>query len=207
MPTEGAEAIVRNRPGTTFKELKGIRKLHCVKKTAEQGKVFVRNRTCYCIDCINGEEGKCTNKEWVDEWREVQLERESSDATARQTVETTQAGLLDTVMWIADLATKGRVVAIAAADDPDYECYLLKVTIDGVIELESAVTDDYGCSFERGSVVLKGNFFVRDNLTDMTYKLDKSKSAFVLVGTVCHVCGELKHKHIGIFQVPLEVNE
>ena len=207
VPTEGAEAIARKRPGRTFKELKGIRKLHCVKTTAEQGKVFVRSRTCYCIDCINGEEGKCTNKEWVDEWREVQLERESSAATTRQTVETTEAGLLDTAVRIADLATKGSVVAIAAADDPDYEYYLLKVTSDGVIELESAVTDDYGCSFERGSAVLKGNFFIRDNLIDMTYKVDKNKSAFVLVGTVRHVCGELKRKRKGIFQIPLEVNE
>lgn len=28
VPTEGAEAIERKRPGRTFKELKGIRKLH-----------------------------------------------------------------------------------------------------------------------------------------------------------------------------------
>ena len=110
-------------------------------------------------------------------------------------------------MRIADLATKGSVVAIAAADDPHYDYYLLKVTSDGVTELESAVTDDYGCSFERGSSVLKGNFFLRDNLIDMTYRLDKKKLAFVLVGTVRNVCGELKHNRKGIFQVPLEVNE
>lgn len=127
--------------------------------------------------------------------------------TTRQTVETTEAGLLDTAVWIANLATKGSMVPIAADDDPDYEYYLLKVNSEGVIKLESAVTDDYGCSFDRGSAVLKGHFFIKDNLIDMTYKLDKNKSAFVLVGTVRHVCGELKHKCKGIFRVTLEVNE
>lgn len=52
VPTEGEEAVVRHRPGRTFKALQGIQKLHCVKPTAEQGGFFVRDRTCYCIDCI-----------------------------------------------------------------------------------------------------------------------------------------------------------
>ena len=36
VPTEGEEAVVGRRPGRTFKELKGIRKLHCVKTTPQQ---------------------------------------------------------------------------------------------------------------------------------------------------------------------------
>ena len=207
VPTEGEDAVVRRRPDRSFKTLKGIRKLHCVKTTAEQGRVFVRNRTCYCIDCISGDEGNCSNKEWMDDWKEVRLERESSIATTRQAAEETEATLGDTAVRIADLAAKGSVVAIAAADDPDFEYYLLKVTSNGLEELEEATTDDYGCTFPRGSVGLRGNFFIRDNIIDMTYKLDEKKSAFVLAGTVRHVCGELKRKRNNIYKVPMDVNE
>ena len=207
VPSEGDEAVVRCRPERTFKELKGIRKLHCVKTTPEQGRIFVRNRSCYCLDCISGEEENCSNKEWLDDWQEVKLERESSVATTRQAVRETEATLLDTVVRVADLATKDSVVAIAAADDPVYDYYLMKVTSDGVVELDVATTDDYGCTFPRGSLGLKGYFFIRENIIDMTYKLDKKKTAFVLAGTVRHVCGELHKRRNNIYRVPMTVNE
>lgn len=41
----------------------------------------------------------------------------------------------------------------------------------------------------------------------MTYKLDKNKTAFVLAGTVRHLCGELQKKRNNIYKVPLTVNE
>jgi len=78
------------------------------------------------------------------------------------------ATLGDTAVRIADLATKDSVVAIAAADDAAYEYYLLKVTSDGIIELEEDFTDDYGSSFEKNTAILMGHFFVRENLIDMT---------------------------------------
>ena len=54
---------------------------------------------------------------------------------------------LDTAVRVADLAAKDSVVAIAAADNPDYDYYLMKVTSDGVVELDEPTTDDYGCTF------------------------------------------------------------
>ena len=83
----------------------------------------------------------------------------------------------------------------------------MKVTSDGVIELDEPITDDYGCTFPRGSSGLKGFFFVRENIIDMTYKLDKKKTAFVLAGTVRHLCGELQKKRNNNYKVPLTVNE
>ena len=105
------------------------------------------------------------------------------------------------------MATKGSTVVVAAADDPDYDYYLLKVTSYGVVELDEAMTDDYGSSFPKGSIGLRGNFYIRENLIDMTYKLDETRSAFVLSATIRHLCGELKRKRKNIFQVPLTVNE
>ena len=47
VPPEGDKAVNRRRPDRVFKELKGIRKLHCVKTTPEQGRVFTRSHSCY----------------------------------------------------------------------------------------------------------------------------------------------------------------
>ena len=43
VPPEGDEAVNRCRPDRAFKELKGIQKLHCVKTTPKQGRVFTRS--------------------------------------------------------------------------------------------------------------------------------------------------------------------
>jgi len=198
VPPEGDNAVVRRRPDRVLKELKGIQKLHCVKTTPEQGRIFTRSRSCYCLDCIGGEEENYTNKEWLDDWKDVKLDRESSVARTRQAVEETEANLLDTAVRVADLAAKDSVVAIAAANDPDYDYYLMKVASDGLVKINEPTTDDYGCTFPRGSLGLKGFFFVRDNIIDM---------AFVLAGTVRHVCGELQKQRNNIYKVPLTVNE
>ena len=119
-------------------------------------------------------------------WKEVTLERESSVATTREPAEETEATLGDITVRIADLAAKGSVVAIAAAaDDPDFEYYLLKVTSNGL----EATTDDYGCTFPRGSAGLRGNFFIKDNIIDMTYKLAKKK-VHLFLPALCDMCVE-----------------
>jgi len=51
-----------------------------------------------------------------------------------------------------------------------------------------------------------GHFFIRENLIDMTYRLEQRKLALVLPATVRHICGDLKWKREEIFQVPIEVN-
>lgn len=64
--------------------------------TAEQGRVFVRDCSCYCIGCITGAEGTCNNKERLEDWREIKIERDSTVATTRQAVDTMEATLRDT---------------------------------------------------------------------------------------------------------------
>ena len=209
VPSSGEGSVVRNRAGRKFTELKGIRKLHCVKTTPQQGKVFVRHRSCYCISCIVNDEENCTNKAWLDEWKPVELTREGDVATTRQA---TEAPILDhdTASYIADLASKGSTVAIAAEDDPVYDFYLLQVTSDGVEELDSNVTDDYQCHYYRGDRVLKGHFYIRENIHDMTFTIDEKWKAFVHAATVCHICGDLPVRKRGrksIYKLPLKENE
>ena len=144
-------------------------------------------------EIILDDEDQCKNKEWVDGWKEVEIKRETSTATTRQSTATSTLDN-DTTSHMADLAAKGSTVAIAAFEDPVYDFYLLKVTSDGVIELEKPITDDYSCHYPIGSSVLKGHFYLRENLQDMTYTLDNKREAIVCAGTVRAICTDLSVK-------------
>lgn len=80
--------------------------------------------------------------------------------------------------------------SIVAADNSCYDHYLLKVTSSGAVSLEHDTIADYGAAYQKGTLVLEGSFFLRDNIIDMTYKLDKKK-AIVHASTVRAICGEL----------------
>ena len=208
VPSQGPDAILRNREGRKFETVKGIRKLHSVVTTPEQCKVLVRKRSCYCGECLFNNFNDCQNKELVDGLQEIMLQREASAATTRAQSETPLAEPVH--LHVADLVGKDSIIAIAADEDDSYDYYLLKVTSEGPVELGEDVTDDYGCAFTAGSSVLKGHFFLRDNLIDMTYKLDEKKVAFVFPGTVRYVCSELIERGRGrkkVYQVAWDVHE
>ena len=89
-------------------------------------------------------------------------------------------------------------------------CLLALVFISVVFANLRDETDDYGSLFQAGNAVVKGNFFLRHNLIDMTFKLDVRKTAIVYPGTVRYVCSELKKKGRGrneVYQVPMDVHE
>jgi len=161
------------------------------------------------VSCIVDDEDNCTNKAWLDDWEEVEICRDGSVATTRQAAE---EPILDhdTASHIADLAVKGSNVATAADDEPMYDFYLVKVTSEGVEELASNFTDDYHCTALRGEQVIKGNFYLRDNIHNMTFTLDEKCTAVVYAATVHHICGELPAKKKGrktIYKLPLKKNE
>lgn len=158
--------------------------------------------------CLFDNFDDCQNKELVDDLQEIILQREASAATTRAQRETPVAEPVH--LHVADLVGKDSIIAIAADEDDSYDYYLLKVTSEGPVVLREDVTDDYGCAFPAGSSVLKGHFFVRDNLIDMTYKLDQKKVTVVFPGTVRYVCSELIERGRGrkkVFQVAWDVHE
>ena len=122
----------------------------------------------------------------VDGWQEVRLTRDG-EVTTRQRSEAAEG---DRVNALTDLIEGNSIVAIAAEDN-HFDYYLLKVISSGAVVLESDETDDYGIAYPMGSFVLKGHFFLRDNIIDATYKLD-SKIAMVYANTVRAICGELR---------------
>ena len=111
----------------------------------------------------------------------------------------------DTAAHIADLAVKGSTVATAADDDPMYDFFPLKVTSEGVEQLDDNFTDDHQFTALRGQQVLKGNFYLRDNIYDMTFTVDVQLTAVVYAATVRYYCGELPAKKKGkktIYKLP-----
>lgn len=80
---------------------------------------------------------------------------------------------------------------MAAEDDSHYDYYFLKVTNSGVIIFEENFEDPYsGSIYSKGLAVLLGSFFLRENITDRTYKVD-DKVTGVFPGTVRYICGPL----------------
>ena len=163
--------------------MKGIRQIHAVKCTTEQGKVLnetdpaIALTVCWKLaTCVPIQSGLMTG-------RSSKIEREASPATTRST-DNTVVMTTDTAVKIAELAVEGSVVAVAADDDASYDYYLLKVKSNGVEELADNTTDEYGSIYTAGQEVLRGHFFLRENLIDMTYKLDERKVAIVHAATV-----------------------
>lgn len=52
---------------------------------APQEKIFKQGRSCYCHDCLLETGNHCANSEWVDDWEELNIERNASPATTRNT--------------------------------------------------------------------------------------------------------------------------
>ena len=133
-----------------------------------------------CDQCLLGNSEACINSAYVDKWQRTEITRDGQVAVTRQNQDSADA---DRVNGITDLVEAGSIVAIAAADDAYYDYYLLKVTSSGAVSLVHDTIDDYGAAYQKGTFVLEGNFFLRDNIIDMTYKLDKKK-AIVHANTV-----------------------
>lgn len=118
-----------------------------------------------CEECLLGNSDSCANTEYVDKWCEMEMNRDGQVAVSRQN-EDSAGG--ERVNALTDLVEADSVVAIAAADDGCYDYYLLKVSSDGPFILQSDTTDDHGATYQQGSFVLEGHFFLWDNIIDMT---------------------------------------
>lgn len=153
VPADGEEVVPRHREGRRFNTIKGIRKLHSVVTSSRQLKVLVRQHSCYCGECLYTNYPGCKNKEYVDDFREVELERKASAAVTRSRAdETPEAQPVH--LHVADLVSKDSIIAIAAEEDASYDYYLLKMTTDGVVVLTKDETDDYGSLFQAGNAVV-----------------------------------------------------
>ena len=77
VPAEGEEAASRHQEGRHFNTIKAIRKLHSVITSPQRLKIHIRQRSCYCGECLYENYPGCKNKEYVNDFREVKLGREA----------------------------------------------------------------------------------------------------------------------------------
>ena len=118
-----------------------------------------------CQECLSRNSGSCVNSAFVDRWQEVETAQDGQIAVTRQNQD---AADTERVNGITDLVEAGSIVAIVAADDACFDYYLLKVSSPGAVHLPSDTIDNYGAAYQKGSFILEGNFFLRDNIIDMT---------------------------------------
>ena len=88
------------------------------------------------------------------------------------------------------LITKNSVVAVYG-DDPEYQFYIMKVTDEPHV-VNRDLSDGCGCTFTRGSDILKGFYYDRMNNSPYKYKIIKLRIAIVHVVAVQFVCVELR---------------
>ena len=145
----------RDRPYRLFTEVKGNRSIHSIISTGESNSLDVRQLSCYCNHCIDGDYSKCEDKEHVDDWETIEIQPEKGYGHHRAT----QGDIQEQREGIKDLVTKNAFIAIASGD-PGEEYYLLKVTGNGLEVLTERTTDDWSCTYRSGAEVFCGNFLV-----------------------------------------------
>ena len=136
----------------------------------------MRDLSCYCDFCQDGDYENCRNKAFVKAWDEHILEQEALERRVnRNDVDVIREGLLDVI-------AKDSIVAIAAADvGEDY--YLLKVALDHPEILMSSTKDDWDLRYPAGAKAIRGHFFDRIDFPESHatpfFKLVPEKIAYV----------------------------
>ena len=64
-------------------------------------------------------------------------------------------------------------------------------------ERENDFIDDYGFTAHKGEVDVKGHFYFRLNLHDMTFTMNEKKFAVIYVVTVFCICCKLENRRKG----------
>ena len=110
------------------------------------------------MSCIDEDFDNCQNKNYLDAWNEQQM-KALAEPSAKVTRSEPEPDA-ERTKSLADLASVGTIVAVAAHLDPNYDYYLHQVTTNEPILLQEEQVDDYDCPMPAGSRVLKGYFLV-----------------------------------------------
>ena len=174
------DKVNRDRPYRLFTEVKGNRSIHSIISTCESNSLDVRQLSCYCNHCIDGDYSECEDKEHLDDWETIEIQQEKGYGHQRAT----RGDIQEQREGIKDLVTKDALIAIASGD-PGVEYYLLKVTGNGPEVLTEKATNDWSCTYRAGAEVFHGNFLVAETAVsqDRLYKLGTTKKAIVYATT------------------------
>ena len=133
----------------------------------------------------------CSNKAYVSNWEERELEREAGHGRQMPT----RAVVNEQRESLKDLACKVSTVAIASGD-AEREYYPLKVTSDGTEVLQNVTTDAWQNAFPPGAEVVRGSFYLAEDYAQRAYTLDEEKEAIVYAATIRFICSDFAIKRI-----------
>lgn len=139
--------------------------------------------TCYCLECLSENYDQCENKSHVAPFKLVsfisgQCDQEESDVEAGENeLQQDSTEPLD----FTDVVTRDSIVAIQPSTDAIYSYFLLRVTSEGVYELENDTKSQYGHMYLAGSKVVEGHFLNYEKSTreGNLYKEDAQTIAIV----------------------------
>ena len=144
------DKVNRDRPYRLFTEIKGNRSIHSILSYGESNSLDVRQLSCYCNHCIEGNYHDCEDRIYLDNWETIELQQERSYGHQHAT----RSDIQEQREGIKDLVTKDAIIAIASGD-PGEEYYLMKVTGNGPEILDKRTEDDWSSLYWTGAEVLE----------------------------------------------------
>ncbi|KAK3242956.1 hypothetical protein CYMTET_47384 [Cymbomonas tetramitiformis] len=177
----GGLSAVDHTARIAYKSLERTLQLHSVRSGVE-GKLLVRDRTCYCVscyaECVSSmpTSENCLESSHVDLWREVEL-TPATGADAARVRELVEEYASD----VSVAVRRGCIIAVHRDPADRTHAYYLVKALSAVTEVgPRGRRDDYGQYFAPGEFVVSGRYFewedadVRDD-----YILDTSKKCLI----------------------------
>lgn len=199
----------------TYTTVKGTKKLHQICSCGINGVINVRELSCYCFSCLQGNYSECCNQDIVSTMLKESFSPDAPCTVSAPSKKATVAGtcssegtvlsneeehdITDSVN-MHELVTEDSIVAVRPVKVGLYDFFLFKVTSEKLDILAEDEEDEFGSCFPKGSQVFKGNYFdfQREMKAGSMYKLNK-KQAFVYSDSVVFVGVELVAKRNQFF--------
>ena len=170
-----------------------IRQIHSCKSISTPGQNDVRNLSCYCPECIDGNYDEC-KCEVGGGWKRVSIkEVTTGEATDEEEDDIPEQN------HISELAVIGSIVAIE--DSNDFKLYSI---VSESAVLESPQSDDKGLMLPAGAEVFRANLCVPEKSTKTgTYYTVEAASEFIQPEDIRYVIVSVKEKSLkrGTFKV------
>jgi hypothetical protein len=164
-----------------YKPIPGIRSIHQILVKTKEGELSYRSLSCYrCENCLGGKYFECENQQYTGEFVNVKAVPETN-IDGENEIEN------DVVedICISDLISRNTVFAVLC-NDPVSDFYLVKANSESYL-LNKTETDSWGVSYNKGTNVVKGNYFEQDQKNPFKLSVIKRKVALVPTSSVIYI--------------------
>ena len=155
-----------------------LRSLHAVRgySRLDGHCIAVRELTCFCFHCVQGNWRHCLNKAYIQNWEyHTLIDKEAVDGETGQNADFTYEGLGDT---LSDVLNVGDNFAVNAEEDNSEgaDFYILKCTVSKQCARQNMV-DAWGNFVSAGTFYIEGIFYAKLDDYEYVYRLLEDKPA------------------------------